>query len=125
MRKISKLGTSRSVEQLETRTMFRQSNAQHRKPAVSALQLQRQRQQPDQHHLGSAAGSDLYRGIVAANYGDGVSTPTGTNAQGVQTLPSTRLISNLLGNQTDDIFDNRNSQRSFTPGDSSSITIWI
>ena len=55
-----------------------------------------------------AAGSDLYRGILAANYGDGISTPTGTNAQGVQTLPSARLISNLLGNQTDDILDNRN-----------------
>jgi hypothetical protein len=53
------------------------------------------------------AGADLYRGIVAANYGDGISTPTGTNAQGVNTLPSARLISDLLGAQTGDVLDNR------------------
>ncbi len=48
------------------------------------------------------AGADLYRGIVAANYGDGVSTPNG------QDLPSARAISNLIGNQTDDVLDPRN-----------------
>ncbi|HEY2762039.1 MAG TPA: peroxidase family protein, partial [Pirellulales bacterium] len=53
------------------------------------------------------AGTDLYRGIVAANYGNGISTPTGTNAQGVETLPSARLVSNVLGDQTDDVLDNR------------------
>ncbi len=39
------------------------------------------------------AGNDLYRGIVASNYGDGISTPSG------QDLPSARLISNVVGAQ--------------------------
>ena len=47
------------------------------------------------------AGGDLYRGILAANYGDGVSSMNGAN------LPSARDISNALGNQTTDIFDPR------------------
>src|SRR5262245_49301742 len=55
-----------------------------------------------------AAGAALFRGILAANYGDGVSTMTGTNAAGQQTLPSARLISNILGTPTDEFLDDRN-----------------
>ena len=48
------------------------------------------------------AGADLYRGILAAVYGDNISSMNG------QDLPSARLISNLLGTQTNDLFDQRN-----------------
>jgi peroxidase len=114
MRKISKLGTSRSVEQLETRTFLSANPTPTPAPSstTSALLSLLYSYNGSGNNLTNTtwgqAGADLYRGIVAANYGDGVSTLTGTNAQGVQTLPSARLISNLLGNQTDDILDNRN-----------------
>jgi hypothetical protein len=48
------------------------------------------------------AGADLYRGILAADYGDNISSMNGPD------LPSARLISNLLGTQTADLFDQRN-----------------
>lgn len=54
-----------------------------------------------------AAGQDLYRGIIAPNYGDGISSLNNLLATGGGTLPSARLISNVLGNQTGDILDNR------------------
>ncbi len=54
-----------------------------------------------------AAGQDLYRGILAADYGDGVSSLNDLSAVGGTTLPSARLISNVLGNQTGDVLDNR------------------
>src|ERR1700690_1449378 len=114
MRKISKLGTSRSVEQLETRTFLSANPTPTPAPSstTSALLSLLYSYNGSGNNLTNTtwgqAGADLYRGIVAANYGDGVSNLPGTNAQGVQTLPSARLISNLLGNQTDDILDNRN-----------------
>src|SRR5262245_15836173 len=48
------------------------------------------------------AGGDLFRGIVAAQYGDDISTMNGED------LPSGRVISNVLGTQVEDIFDDRN-----------------
>ena len=48
-----------------------------------------------------SAGADLYRGIVAANYGNDISTLNG------QSLPSARVISNVVGDQSGDILDPR------------------
>jgi peroxidase len=54
-----------------------------------------------QHPTYGQAGNDLLR-VVAPQYGDGISTPNGAS------LPSARLISNVLGTQTGDVLDNRN-----------------
>ena len=105
MRKVSKTGTSRSIEPLETRALFSASPAPSTANLMSLLYSITGSGNNLANPSWGAAGNDLFRGILAANYGDGISTPTGTNAQGVQTLPSARLISNLLGNQTDDILD--------------------
>ncbi len=110
MRKISKLGTTRSVEQLETRALMSASPTTPTSTTSALLSLIYSYDGSGNNlanpNLGKA-GADLYRGIVAANYGNGISTPTGTNAQGVQTLPSARLISNLLGEQVTEDVDNR------------------
>jgi peroxidase len=53
------------------------------------------------HPTYGQAGTDLLR-AAAALFGDGISTPNGAD------LPSARLISNVLGAQTDDIFDSNN-----------------
>jgi hypothetical protein len=53
-----------------------------------------------QHPTWGQAGNDLLRSATSL-YGDGISTPNGAN------LPSARLISNVVGSQTDDVLDNR------------------
>jgi peroxidase len=53
-----------------------------------------------------AAGQDLLRSILPPAYSDGVSALADKNAAG-QTLPSARLISNTVGQQTDDVLNNR------------------
>jgi peroxidase len=107
MRKMKKVGTNRLIEQLETRAFLTASPTS----ATTALSTLIYSIDGSGNNLANPswgqAGQDLYRGIVAANYGDGISTPTGTNAQGVETLPNARLISNLLGAQTGDVLDNR------------------
>src|ERR1043166_7057167 len=55
-----------------------------------------------------AANQALYRGIVAANYADGISALNDKQATNPNvSLPNARDISNLLGDQTDSIQDSR------------------
>ena len=59
-----------------------------------------------------AAGQDLLRSFLPADYVDGISSMAGqidpATGQVNSTLPSARLVSNVLGNQTADLLDSRN-----------------
>ena len=70
------------------------------------------------HTTWGEAGNDLLR-AAAPLYGDGISTPNGAN------LPSARLISNVLGSQTDDVLDTRDVSDFIWAWVNSSITTWI
>ncbi|HEY2881104.1 MAG TPA: peroxidase family protein, partial [Pirellulales bacterium] len=100
-----KMQTKRSIEQLEHRQLLTGNPATNPTSVTNLLNaiysFDGSGNNLKNPQLG-AAGADLYRGILAAVYGDGVSMMNGQN------LPSAREISNVLGSQTSDVFDQRN-----------------
>jgi hypothetical protein len=96
-----KLEQSLRIEQLETRILMTGTTTQTGVNLSAVYSVDGSGNNAANPTWGQS-GADLYRGILAAAYGDGVSSMNGQN------LPSGRVISNLLGTQTDDLFDQRN-----------------
>jgi len=97
-----KLEQQLGIEQLETRILMAGNTFTQGGVNLSAVYSVDGSGNNTSNPTWGQAGADLYRGILAAVYGDGKSSMNG------QDLPSARLISNLLGTQTDDLFDQRN-----------------
>src|SRR5262245_8577262 len=97
-----KLKERSGIQQLETRILMAGNSFTQSAVNLSAVYSVDGSGNNTSNPTWGQAGAGLYRGILAAVYGDSISSMNG------QDLPSARLISNLLGTQTDDVFDQRN-----------------